>query len=448
MARMSFGGDHASGYRLNVELDSRRASDADVRHNLSHEMREGADLVRRLQADPKTDVAAQQRAGVFAPGTATDVTSHAKAAAFELGDVFAEMRPTLTAYDRALTAATGSRGVAVPDPVRRGGEAAYRRLDAMLDSLGFADPATRATKRGPLLAELGVGEGSPLATFVDGYGQRAEARVRRQQALNALDPAARTGLGTGLGPDLDSHLAQRMPAEAVAPLAELMGRNDPGNLVRGFLREVVRQHRAGRLSDAALVETVGRLNGMLQAYGDRLLDPDTARRITSVLQSERGPAATRSLERISADVVQRGLPGAGEVLRPEAGYLADGEHGVRATEAQSRARAASHAGATRAGPGPFDEGKFGSPADVDYAVRCAARDLGSAGNAAGRPDTGIFLLPPGHGNVVYRHGQTATVVPDVVFVQVDRGMVHAYPAVSTVVSINAVTGPIRPVVVW
>jgi hypothetical protein len=457
MARVALAGDHTSGFRLNIELDSRLSTESDVRHNLSHELREGADMVRRLSADPTTDLAAQQGAGVFAPGASTDVTSHARAAAFELSDVFAEARTVIGNYDRARSTASGSRGTGIPDAVRLAGEAAYRRLDAMLDAMGFADPATRASKRAALLSALGTSEGTPLTAFVDGYGQRAEARVRRQQALNDLDPSARTGLGAGLGPDLEAHLAQRTPAEAVAPLAELMSRNDPGNVVRGFVREVVRQHRAGRLTDATLGEVVNRLNQLLRSYGSQLLDPSVRGEITRTLQTEAGPGALGALGRLEARVVARGVPLGAMMMRPEAPLTGNGVHGIAWTEAAARQRAVVEAADfARTSPGvaptrPFDQGKFGSLADVNYAVQCAAQFLGEPGNAAGRPRVGVFQLPAGHRNVVYRPGTSTPIVPDVVFVQVNPGgEVHAYPADSTVLNLGAVGGAagIRPVVSW
>jgi hypothetical protein len=103
----------------------------------------------------------------------------------------------------------------------------------------------------------------------------------------------------------------------------------------------------------------------------------------------------------------------------------------------------------RTPPPHYDQGKFGSLADVWYAVQCAAQQLGPPGNTAGLPSEGVFQLPPGHGNVIYRPGQTAPLRPDVVYVKVfPDGTVHAYPADGAVVNLATSGGVIRPVVTY
>jgi hypothetical protein len=458
MARMTLAGDAASGYRLRISLDSRLATDADVRINVGHELREGADLVRRLTHDPTVDIAAQQRAGVFEPGTSTEVTSHARAAAYELQDLLTETRAAIAAYDKARSSAAAKKGAAIPEDVRRAGEAAYRRLDAMLDAMGFADPATRAAKRSALLSTLGIDERSPLAAYVDRYADRATARVQRQAAVAALDPTARTTLTAGLGPDLEAHLMQRAPAGAVAPLAEAMGRNDAGNTIRSLVREAVRQHRAGRITDAGLVDVANRLAHLTRNYRDQVLQPATASEILKALQTE-GPNVLSALGRVEAKIVPAGRLGpAGTAtattrFSPESDLTGSGTHGVNWSEADARQRSVSQQAADQAAgvtpPAHYDQGKFGSLADVWYAVQCAAQRLGPEGNAAGLPSQGVFTLPSWHTNVVYRPGQAAPMRPDVVFVLVRAdGTVHAYPAVRTNVNLAAVGGVVQPVVTY
>ncbi|HTN89285.1 MAG TPA: hypothetical protein VL242_36655 [Sorangium sp.] len=270
MANMAIGGDEVSGWALHIELDSRLAGEADVRHHLAHELREGSDIIRRATQDPSVRVEDEMRARVFGSGAASGQPSaHDRAAALELRDIFGEMQRSLDTYNAAREAAERTRG-AMPARVRDAGEAAHRRLDAMLDAMGFADPAHREAKRTALFGILGVDAGSPLARYIEGYAQRAQARVVRNAELARLTPEVRGALPDDLTPPLFEHVRRAFPV-AAAPgqpspielLARLLGRNDPANnAVQRFARSLVQRHRDGQIADAALVDLLTRIDAV------------------------------------------------------------------------------------------------------------------------------------------------------------------------------------------
>ncbi|MEW2585755.1 hypothetical protein [Streptomyces virginiae] len=108
------------------------------------------------------------------------------------------------------------------------------------------------------------------------------------------------------------------------------------------------------------------------------------------------------------DVVGRGIEVNGQKYKPEAPLLKGAKHGIDWTEGPARA-------SKEAKP----QGKFGTPADVQYATERAA-DIGP-----GR--TGFFKLPEGHGCIEYMPDGT-TRTPNSLFVKVyPNGKVHAYP---------------------
>ncbi|MFE5622052.1 hypothetical protein ACFQ8S_08310 [Streptomyces virginiae] len=108
------------------------------------------------------------------------------------------------------------------------------------------------------------------------------------------------------------------------------------------------------------------------------------------------------------DVVGRGIEVNGQKYKPEAPLLKGAKHGIDWTEGPARA-------SKEAKP----QGKFGTPADVQYATERAA-DIGP-----GR--TGFFKLPEGHGCIEYMPDGT-TRTPNSLFVRVyPNGKVHAYP---------------------
>ncbi|MEU1352008.1 hypothetical protein [Streptomyces sp. NPDC005795] len=108
------------------------------------------------------------------------------------------------------------------------------------------------------------------------------------------------------------------------------------------------------------------------------------------------------------DAVGRGIEVNGQKYKPEAPLLKGAKHGIDWTEGPARA-------SKEAKP----QGKFGTPADVQYATERAA-DLGPG-------KTGFFKLPDGHSCIEYMpNGKTR--VPNTLFVKVyPNGKVHAYP---------------------
>ncbi|WP_052680551.1 hypothetical protein [Streptomyces sp. NRRL F-4428] len=108
------------------------------------------------------------------------------------------------------------------------------------------------------------------------------------------------------------------------------------------------------------------------------------------------------------DAVGRGIEVNGQKYKPEAPLLKGAKHGIDWTEGPARA-------SKEAKP----QGKFGTPADVQYATERAA-DIGPG-------KTGFFKLPEGHGCIEYMPDGT-TRTPNSLFVKVyPNGKVHAYP---------------------
>ncbi|MCX5587962.1 hypothetical protein [Streptomyces erythrochromogenes] len=108
------------------------------------------------------------------------------------------------------------------------------------------------------------------------------------------------------------------------------------------------------------------------------------------------------------DLVGRGIEVNGQKYKPEAPLLKGAKHGIDWTEGPARA-------SKEAKP----QGKFGTPADVQYATERAA-DIGPG-------KTAFFKLPEGHGCIEYMPDGT-TRTPNSLFVKVyPNGKVHAYP---------------------
>jgi hypothetical protein len=463
MARLSIVGDPAAGWALHIELDSHIAGDADVRSHLAHELREGADIIRRATRDPKLDIAAEMQARVFGSGPATgELSSHDRAAALELRDLVQELGKATSTYEAARANAMTRKGQEIPVNVRDAGEAAQRRLDALLDAMGFADPNHRAAKRSAMLKELGLDERSPLAQYIDGYAARARVRVEREAAFQRLEQSDRARFASDLPPDLLDHLQRRVPASVpgapvdeptvIERLAAILARNTPpvvpakpgdpaapGNIARNLVREALRQHRAGRMSDAVLVDVVRHLDYLTDRLGPELQDRDLSIAVTNALRE--GPDALstlRSAEKRFVGAGTRATPaGATAPVRyhPEPDLLGAGVHGVLWTEAQARAR-------TAAGGDP-DQGKFGNYADVWFVVQVASRRLAPRGNTVGLPYQRAFWLPPNHTNVVYRQGSPTPIRPDAVYIKVyESGEIHAYPAVHAEINLTLIGGTI------
>lgn len=245
-ARVSMMRDANGAWKVRIEVDARLATDTDVQLQLRHELREAAGIIREATTDATLDIAAQHKAGVFAEGRgATEPTQHDRATAAEFRDLLDSLRSDLANFQEAsrrVALRGGKRAIAARDA----GDVAMRRLDAALESMGFGDPATRAAKTKVLLDILGETPASPVGRYVADYATRTEAGVVRRAALDRIS-AERSAINAALGPELSIHLAKRVPAGAIDPLAEALRLGDKRAVV-----ELVRQHAAGRLTDAQL----------------------------------------------------------------------------------------------------------------------------------------------------------------------------------------------------
>ena len=106
--------------------------------------------------------------------------------------------------------------------------------------------------------------------------------------------------------------------------------------------------------------------------------------------------------------VQKGIKVDGQKYKPERASLSGTKHGIDWNEGPQRAKQEGK-----------PQGKFGSPADVDFAVRKAA-ELGPG-------HEGYFDLPPDNDSIEYMPDET-TRKPNALFVKVrPDGTVHAYP---------------------
>jgi hypothetical protein len=244
-------GDAQTGWKLEIKIDGRLATESDVQHNLRHELREGAGTIADLIRDPTFDVEAAQQPGVFGPGNETVLTRHARAAALEVRDLVEELQPALQGHEEASRQVALARGGRSARVRRAAGNIAMLRLDAALDSMGFADPATRAAKTQALLDYLGVTADSPVGQYVEGYGRRYEAAVRRRAALHRVSATDLQALEKALGPDLEVYFAQQIPDAAIDSLNE-MTKLGAGPEARALVRE----HAGGELNDEKLVSSL------------------------------------------------------------------------------------------------------------------------------------------------------------------------------------------------
>lgn len=106
--------------------------------------------------------------------------------------------------------------------------------------------------------------------------------------------------------------------------------------------------------------------------------------------------------------VRKGVTEDGQKYKPEGAALKGGKHGIDWNEGPQRAKQSGN-----------PQGKFGSPADVDYAVQ-KATELGPG-------KQGFFDLPPGNDCIEYLPEGT-TRKPNAMYVKVrPDGTVHAYP---------------------
>ena len=284
-ARIVVSGDAHSGWTLNIKLDARLASEVDVQHNLRHELREGGRIIAELVRDPAFDVRKAQSARVLAPGDATDPTIHDRVAAEELRDLMNQLGPELRAYKNAREQVALNRGGAKARFARDAGEIAMRRLDAALEANGFADPATRAAKTKALLEMLGETKDSQVGRYVEEYGEREDAAIRRRAAIERLSGPDREAMAKTMGSDLETHVAKYMPDGAIDPLNEAI-RHGGGSAAR----EMVRQHAAGRLTDQELVSALTQ-------------EAAKAGRLAPILDGLRAKKAvvTQEIERLTAE---------------------------------------------------------------------------------------------------------------------------------------------------
>jgi hypothetical protein len=98
---------------------------------------------------------------------------------------------------------------------------------------------------------------------------------------------------------------------------------------------------------------------------------------------------------------------------PEVQLTTDGIHGITWKEPDARQRSVNQRTEDlkkgNAPPPHYDQGKFGTLADVNYVVEAARQFLAPEGNATGLPHRGVFELPPGHQNVIF-----STRIPQIV----------------------------------
>ena len=120
--------------------------------------------------------------------------------------------------------------------------------------------------------------------------------------------------------------------------------------------------------------------------------------------------AGRAQRAVTATKAARAAPSQGCRLFPEKALLTNGKHGVSWTEAFARAKKMNK-----------PQGKWGSKADIDYAVNVAKSQRIPPGSEASIP------LPPGHAcTVAYPNG--CVLRADYVWIKIHKnGKIHGYP---------------------
>jgi len=94
-ARLEITGNARDGCAVEITLDARLTSEADVQIQLRHELREAAGILAELVREPGLDIQAQQQARMFRPGAATEVTLHDRAAAAGQRELVRELGPAV-----------------------------------------------------------------------------------------------------------------------------------------------------------------------------------------------------------------------------------------------------------------------------------------------------------------------------------------------------------------
>jgi hypothetical protein len=238
--------DGKGSWRVEIKIDARLASKGDVAHHLRHELREANDILRELARDPSYNIDAAQRQSTFEdPAKAT---AHDRAAAAEFRDLATELGKTIEKGDEARKRVADRKGGRASDraAAARGAEA-RARVDAMLESMGLSDPATRAAKIETIRQLLGIDASSPLAKYLDSYARRTDAAVARRAALDRLDAPTKTAVEKLMG-----DYADVVPERSIRDLADLVAAGGDTRNAANLIRERV----GGSVSEPHLVQAL------------------------------------------------------------------------------------------------------------------------------------------------------------------------------------------------
>jgi hypothetical protein len=238
-ARLSISRGAGGQWVAQIILDKGIGANPDIQNLVGHELDEAARIVQRVERDPTTSIDTEQEARVFrAGGTAGPLSAHDAASAHELRGLFEQLTPALSAYDAASTAAGRGGGAPIPALVKTNFEVAERRLGALLDAMGFADPTTRGPKLQALLTELGLPADTPLARYIDYYARMREARTLLQAYTAGPQFGGPAGGQSVLSPELVSHLAHAGAERgtlATGTAGNFVSSGVPGGHVEGSL---------------------------------------------------------------------------------------------------------------------------------------------------------------------------------------------------------------------
>ena len=235
--------DATGAWSIEVTVDNRLGTAGNTPETIvqvvGHELDEAAGIIRRVETDPAAtvDIPAQMRRGVFQPGATSAIpTDHDIAAAHELMGSFSNYKP---AFDGADAAARGRAPLSAAQQARVAD--GQRSLNALLEAMGFRDPATRPQKLLGLQAALGTVP-PELLRYVDHYGRMIEAQTVHAGYRSSAEFGA-TGLAaTNIHPELIDHL--------IHPNAER------GILATGGARDFAAQGIAGGHVESSLYNYV------------------------------------------------------------------------------------------------------------------------------------------------------------------------------------------------
>ncbi|MCX6597669.1 MAG: DUF4157 domain-containing protein [Acidobacteria bacterium] len=193
--RVSVSKNAAGEWVMAIAIDGRLGGAdprSDIRGVLGHEVDEGARIIAAVEADPTTNIAAEHEARVFHPGgdPAARLSGHDFAAVHELRRMFTEVGGWVDRF-RISTDAMRNQGTAIPPDVLR----IQERVNSMLDTMGFRDPATRDSRLAALQTQLGADMPVGLADYIRGrYAQRVTAETRIDAAFGSTPTALTTDL--------------------------------------------------------------------------------------------------------------------------------------------------------------------------------------------------------------------------------------------------------------